>query len=64
MLINEGLSISNFTWRGIVFEFLSDYLEFLRTGSKKYLVTFFKIGSLGPNFDLCKKTDKHGAFDE
>ncbi len=64
VLIQEGLNISNFSWRKMVFDFLSDYLEFLKSGSKKYLFTFCKIGSLGPTADLCKKTDKHGAFNE
>jgi hypothetical protein len=64
VLLNEGLNISSFSWRRIVFNFISDYTAFLRTGSKKYLRTFYKIGSQGPNFELCKKTEKHGAFDE
>ena len=64
VLLNEGLNISNLSWRRIVFDFISDYMTFLRTGTKIYLLTFCKIGSQGPDFELCKKVDKHGAFDE
>ena len=64
VLIQECLNISNFVWRRLVYTFLSDYLDFLESGSRIYLVTFCKIGSLGPNYELCKKADKHGAFDE
>lgn len=63
VLLSEGLNISSFSWRRIVFDLISDYMSFLKTGTKKYLLTFYRIGSQGPNFDLCKKTDK-AAFDE
>ena len=63
MLIQEGLNISNFKWRRVVFDFLGDYLAFLQNGSRDYVVSFCKIGLLGPNAELCKKTDKQGAFD-
>jgi len=64
LLIQEGLNISNFRWRRLIFDFLSDFLAFLRDGSRAYVITYCKIASLGPDFALCEKTDKHGAFDE
>ncbi len=58
ILIQEGLNSSNLAWRNIIFDFLRDFLRFLKDGSKKYLVTFYKIGSLGPDVDFCKKANK------
>lgn len=64
LLVQEGLNISNFRWRRVVFDFLGDFLAFLQDASRKYAVTYCKIISLGPDFEVCEKTDKKGAFDE
>ena len=58
LVINEGLRYSNLVWRRLTFDFLKNFIDFLRSGSKKYQITFRKIVSLGPNVDLCKKATK------
>ena len=58
ILINEGLSYSNLIWRRLTFDFLKNFMDFLENGSEKYKVSFYKIGSLGPDVDLCKKATK------
>ena len=58
LLINEGLSDSNLAWRRLVFDFISYFIDFLKSGSEEYKVSFYKIGSLYPDTDLCKKATK------
>jgi len=58
LLINDGLSYSNLSWRAIIFDFLEYFLDFFKSGSKKYLISFYKIGKLGPDVDLCRKSNK------
>jgi len=58
ILIQEGLTNSNLAWRGIIFDFLSDFRRFLVDGSKKYLISFYKIANLVQDADLSKKDDK------
>jgi len=55
LLIQEGLNVSSLQWRVIVYDFLSNCRKFLQNGAKDYLTTFLKIGSLGPDINLCKK---------
>ncbi len=58
VLIQVGLNSSDLAWRRIIFNFLEDFRSLLSEGSKRYIVTFCKIGSLGPNVDFCKKVKK------
>lgn len=58
LLIQEGLSNSNLAWRRLIYDFLDNFLSFLKSGSKDYLLSFLKIGKLGPDVDLCKNRDK------
>jgi len=57
VLIQEGLNTSSLSWRAIVYDFLDSYKKFLKDGSMDYKIIFLKIGSLAPNFSLCKKRD-------
>jgi hypothetical protein len=57
VLIQDGLNASSLQWRAILYDFLSNCRIFLQSGDKEYLTTFVKIGSLGPDIDLCKKRD-------
>jgi hypothetical protein len=55
MIIRNGMTYSNFIWRGVINEFLDNFYNFLNTGSKKeYMDTFVKIGKIGPDVDWCK----------
>ena len=49
LLIREGMNASNLSWRNILHDFLDHVLDFLRTGSETYKLTFVKIGMLGPD---------------
>lgn len=62
VLIQEGLNNSNFAWRSLIYDFLGDFRDFLISGTEKYLISFYKILSLGPRPDLCKKTYKKSAI--
>lgn len=57
VLIQEGLNTSTLLWRAIVYDFLDNYKKFLKDGSMNYQISFLKIGSLGQDFDICKKKD-------
>ncbi|MHA1360817.1 MAG: DUF5677 domain-containing protein [Candidatus Helarchaeota archaeon] len=58
VLIQEGLNICDLLWRRLVFDFLGNFRSFLISGSEKYKISFYKIGILGPDADLCKKKGK------
>jgi hypothetical protein len=58
ILIQEGLEDSNLAWENIIFNFLRDFVSFLKDGSKIYMATFSTIASLGPDVDFCRKRDK------
>jgi len=57
VIVQEGLNISSLLWRCIMFDFLDNFKIFLQNGSMDYKESFLKIGSLGPEFDICKKKD-------
>lgn len=58
LLIQEGLNASTLAWRRLIFDFLDNFLSFLKNGSKDYLLSFLKIGKLGPELDLAKPEKK------
>ncbi len=58
VLIQEALNDSNLLWKRIIYDFLEDFRSFLKDGSEKYKATFYKIGSLGPDMDFCKRVEK------
>ena len=59
MLIQEGLKNSNLAWRGVIYNFLDNFRDLFRNGSKDYLLIFLKIGKLRErNVDLCENKSK------
>lgn len=55
LLIQEGLNHSTLNWRVLIYDFLNNFLNFLKSDSMEYLLSFKKINQLAKNFDLCKK---------
>lgn len=54
LLTQEGMRVNNLLWRGIVQDFLFNYIPLLETGSEEYLETYAKIVNLGPDFAWCE----------
>lgn len=59
LIIREGLNSSSLIWRSLIYDFLDNFFSFLKSGSNEYLLSFLKIGKLGPDIDLCKKNSKN-----
>jgi hypothetical protein len=62
MLVQQALNVSEMRWRAVVYDFLDQIREFLRTGDQHFEVTMYKIGISWPNFQLCERpapTDGH-----
>lgn len=54
LLIQKGLNECSLAWHKLIFNFLDDFLGFLRNGSKDYILSFLKISKLGPDVNLAK----------
>lgn len=58
LLIQEGLKNSSLAWRAVVYDFLENFRNLLKNGSKDYLLTFTRIGRLRErHLGLCKKKE-------
>ncbi len=53
MLVQEALNGSTMRWRAIVYDFLDQILESLRSGDQQFQTTMSKIIGAWPDFQLC-----------
>jgi len=57
LLTQKGLNASGAHWRTLIYTFIEDCVDFLKTGAQRYQVTFMKIGMQGPHFSWAKWDD-------
>jgi len=62
MLVQEAFNVSQMRWRAIAYDFLDQIRRFLGTGDPMFHKTFYKIGKVWPDFQLCEPlTSRAGA---
>ncbi len=54
MLVQEAFNVSQMRWRAIAYDFLDQIRRFLETGDPTFHKTFYKIGKVWPDFQLCE----------